>query len=183
MSFWLLSSSSDRRALDVVDGVGRFSGHGLHYSRRTPGFKMFTGVGQQTVLVGADGTAVWAVVRQRTPSAVGSGASRGRSGELDRASRWVWRNMMFRNLGDVPSSSLVVDATRCTYEEWSRKYGFLPLEVLHPGYCCKKAGYHNQRVVRRKIYLDAPCPALLLRGECSCCPQQSRRELARVRAL
>lgn len=33
---WLLSSSSDRRALDVVDGAGQHAGRGPHYSRRTP---------------------------------------------------------------------------------------------------------------------------------------------------
>jgi hypothetical protein len=63
---WELSSSSDRRALDVVDGTGPFDGHGPHYSRRTPGSRTFTGVGQEIVLVHPSGAA-WAVVRQRTP--------------------------------------------------------------------------------------------------------------------
>jgi hypothetical protein len=48
---WELSSSSDRRALDVVDGTGPHEGHGPHYSRRTPGSKTFTGVGREIVLV------------------------------------------------------------------------------------------------------------------------------------
>jgi len=30
---WLLSSSSDRAALDVVDGTGPFQGMGPHYIR------------------------------------------------------------------------------------------------------------------------------------------------------
>ena len=54
---WLLSSSSDRRALDVVDGAGPFLGHGPHYSRRTPGSKTFTGVVQEIVLVTGCGRA------------------------------------------------------------------------------------------------------------------------------
>ena len=40
---WLVVSGSDRRALDLVDGVGRWEGHGPHYSRRTPGAPIRTG--------------------------------------------------------------------------------------------------------------------------------------------
>jgi hypothetical protein len=185
---WSLSSSSDRRALDIVDGVGRFSGHGPHYSRRTPGSKTFTGVGQEIVLVLDDGTAVWAVVRQRTPSARGSGASRGRTGDADLAPRYVWRNMIFRNLGQALSSELVLAALTVTYREWAVRYGALPVEILrteidpkkirgsNPGCCYKKAGFHNSRTVRGKIYLDAPCPTLLLCGECSCCRGSSLQQ-------
>ena len=180
---WLLSSSSDRRALDIVDGVGRFEGHGPHYSRRTPGSKTFTGVGQEIVLV--TDSAVWAVVRQRTPSARGSGRSRGRTGVEDTAPRYVWRNMVFRNLGAELSSALILDALAVTYREWTVRYGRLPTEVLrteidptkirgtNPGCCYKKAGFHNPRMVRGKLYLDAPCPTLLLLGRCSCCPGSS----------
>lgn len=183
---WILSSSSAPEALAIVDGTGRWSRQGAHYSRRTPGSKTFTGVGQEIVLVTEDGSAVWAVVRQRTPSARGTGASRGRVGASDPAPRFVWRNMCFRNL--VPSllsSELVLSATARTYEEWAKKYGALPIEVLrteidprrvrstNPGCCYKMAGYHNARTVRGKIYLDAPCPTLILLGECSCCPRSS----------
>jgi hypothetical protein len=89
--------------------------------------------------------------------------------------------MLFRNLGRTLSSKLILSATVATYQEWPRKYGALPLEVLrtevdpkktnssNPGYCYKMAGYHNARVVRGKVYLDAPCSCLLLCGECSCC--------------
>jgi len=178
---WVLSSSSDRRALDIVDGSGPFCGYGPHYSRRTPGSKTFTGVGQEIVLVTDDGTAVWAVVRQRTPSAVGTGSSRGRIGETDLKPRYVWRNMLFRNLGQELSSRLILDALAVTYSEWVVRYGSLPIETLrteiepkkirgsNPGCCYKKAGFHNSRMVRGKLYLDAPCPALLLCGECTCC--------------
>jgi hypothetical protein len=182
---WRLSSSSDRRALDIVDGVGRFSEYGPHYSRRTPGSKTFTGVGQEVVLVTDDGTAVWAVVRQRTPCARGTGVSRGRSGECDQLPRYVWRNMLFRNLGDVLSSRLILEALVVTYREWVSRYGFMPIERLrteidprrvrstNPGCCYKKAGFYNSRMVRGKIYLDAPCLQLLLCGTCSCCTGSS----------
>ena len=165
---WLLSSSSDPRALAVVDGVGPHTGAGPHYSRRTPGSKTFTGVGQEVVLVTADGSAVWAVVRQRTPTARGTGASRGRNGATDGRARFVWRNMIFRNLGASRSSDLIRSAHIRTLEEWVRRYGKLPAETLrtevdgarirstNPGYCYKQAGWVAFKTVGTKIYLAAP---------------------------
>lgn len=189
---WHVSSSSDPAALAIVDGTGKWYGAGPHYSRRTPGSKTFTGVGQEVVLVTDDGAACWAVVRQRTPSAAGSGASRGRVGTSDARPRFVWRNMLFRNLGKELSSDLIRRALEMTYAEWAKKYGALPIETLrteidprrvrstNPGCCYKKAGFHNARTVRGKLYLDAPCPTLLLLGECSCCRKSSLQKIARV---
>ena len=178
---WQLSSSSDPRALAVVDGLGIHAGRGPHYSRRTPGSKTFTGVGQEVVLVTADDCAVWAVVRQRTPSAKGTGGSRGRTGQTDAKPRYVWRNMLFRNLGPRRSSELIREALVETYAQWARRYGGLPLENLrteidiravrspNPGYCYKVAGWRKDRVVRGKLYLLAPCPARVAGVECACC--------------
>ena len=122
---WRLSSSSDRAALDVVDGLGVCAGHGPHYSRRTPGSKTFTGVGQEIVLVTRCGRAVWACIRQKTPMAVGTGRSRHRRGDGDKATdanaRYVWRNMMFRNLGAGLSSDLIRDALDMTYAAWQSR--------------------------------------------------------------
>lgn len=175
MSRWELSSSSDRRALDVVDGTGPHAGKGPHYSRRTPGSKTFTGVGQEIVLVTKDGNAVWACIRQRTPSRPGSGSSRGRTGTTDEKPRYLWRNMMFRNLGAGLSSDLIQEATERTYIEWVRRYGSLPEECIrteigvrsvrsaNPGYCYQRAGWtferdaKGRRVVRGgKAFLWAP---------------------------
>lgn len=165
---WLLSSSSDRAALDVVDGTGKHIGKGPHYSRRTPGSKTFTGVGQEIVLVTEDGNAVWAVVRQKTPAKRGSGNSRGRTGQPDSNSRYIWRNMVFRNLGAGVSSELIREALAKTYIEWVKRYGELPPETLrteieikkvksrNPGYCYKMAGWIKDRVVRGKLYMNAP---------------------------
>lgn len=165
---WLVSSSSDPRALAVVDGTGAFEGAGPHYSRRTPGSKTFTGVGQEIVLLHESGRAVWAVVRQRTPSARGTGASRGRTGTPDPRVRMIWRNMLFRNLGAGLSSDLIRSATAITYALWPEKYGALPDERLrteigiqavqsrNPGFCYLCAGYTRDRIVRGKLYMWAP---------------------------
>ncbi len=167
---WLRSSSSDLDALAIVDGLRQHEGHGPHYSRRTPGSKTFTGVGQEVVLLHDSGLAVWAVVRQKTPSKRGSGGSRGRTGVADAAPRYVWRNMLFRRLPTCPvqASSLIETATRATYIAWSLRYGAMPPERLrteigigavksaNPGYCYKMAGYVKDRVVRGKLYLWAP---------------------------
>jgi hypothetical protein len=168
MPEWLLSSSSDPRALAVVDGTGPFEGYGPHYSRRSPGSRTFTGCGQEVVLVTDCGRAVWAVVYQRTPSARGTGASRGRTGTPDSATRYLWRNMMFRNLGAGLSSDLIREAVECTRVEWEARYGRLPAERLrtevdvrkvasaNPGYCYLMAGWERGPVVRGKLYLYAP---------------------------
>jgi hypothetical protein len=167
---WFLSSSSDPRALAVVDGLGCFEEYGPHYSRRTPGSKTFTGIGQEVVLVSEDCRAVWAVVRQRTPSARGTGSSRGRTGVADPKPRYVWRNMLFRNLESRlgKSSDLIRSAVLKTYEEWVIRYGALPEERLrtevdtrrvksrNPGYCYLMAGFAKDRIVRGKLYLYAP---------------------------
>lgn len=167
---WLLSSSSDRRALDVVDGAGAFEGLGPHYSRRTPGSKTFTGVGQEIVLVSDCGRAVWACVRQKTPMARGTGGSRGRSGQTDAKARYVFRNMLFRNLGAGLSSELIQDAVKETIEKWIERYGDAPSERLrteiaidrvkstNPGFCYLKAGWERGQIKRGKLILWAPLP-------------------------
>ena len=171
---WMVSSSSDPVALAIVDGLNRFSGYGPHYSRRTPGSKTFTGIGQEVVLVHESGCAVWACVRQRTPSRAGTGASRGRTGISDPNPRFVWRNMLFRRMPECPviASDLVRTATIATYSIWKEKYGEIPAERLrteigieavrssNPGCCYKKAGYVKDRIVRGKMYLFAPPPGV-----------------------
>ncbi len=167
---WRLSSSSDPAALDIVDGRGRFAAYGPHYSRRTPGSRTFTGCGQEIVLLHESGAAVWAVVRQRTPSKRGTGASRGRGGSPDAAPRYVWRNMLFRRMPECPvrASELIRTATEATRIAWAARYGSLPAEPLrtevdtrrvrssNPGCCYLKAGYTRDRKVRGKLYLFAP---------------------------
>jgi hypothetical protein len=173
---WRLSSSSSKAALAVVDGLGRFDGMGPHYSRRNPGSRTFTGVGKEIVLISDCGRAVWAVVLQKTPAKRGTGSSRGRSGQADSGSRWVWRNMLFRNLGAGLSSNLIKSATVATYIEWRNRYGELPdvarlvdgglrteigigkIQSSNPGYCYQCAGWDVIGTRRGIRFLRAPPP-------------------------
>lgn len=167
---WRVSSSSDPRALAVVDGTGRFDGAGPHYSRRSPGSRTFTGVGREIVLLTTCGRAVWSVVLQKTPAKKGTGNSRGRDGTADPAVRYVWRNNMFRNLGAGLSSDLITAATGETYRYWILAYGELPncrlrteidptkIRSTNPGYCYRVAGWQPDTARRRggKVFLYAP---------------------------
>ncbi len=165
---WTLSSSSDPRALAVVDGLGEFAENGPHYSRRTPGSKTFTGIGREIVLVTDCGRAVWACVYQRTPSARGTGSSRGRTLAPDSRPRFLWRNMVFRNLGAGLSSALIREATERTYAEWIIRYGELPPERLrteigikqvrskNPGACYQLAGWERGETKRGRLFFWAP---------------------------
>jgi hypothetical protein len=183
---WTLSSSSSLSALAIVDGTGIYAENGPHYSRRTPYSKTFTGVGREIVLITRDGSAVFASVYQKTPARAGSGTSRGRAASMDGACRFVWRNMLFRNLGPHLSSALIRSAVATTYREWGIRYGALPLEALrtevdpravrstNPGFCYLAAGFHTRRLVRGKIHLTAPCPTRVMTDGCACCPAVAR---------
>lgn len=75
---------------------------------------------------------------------------------------------MFRNLGSFLSSELIKEALICTYNEWIKRYGDIPEERLrteveiekiksrNPGYCYIKAGWEKDKIVRGKLYLNAP---------------------------
>jgi len=114
------------------------------------------------------GCAVWACIRQRTPMAAGSGTSRGRGGATDVRARYVWRNMLFRNLGACLSSDLIRSATEITYREWEHRYGSLPDERLrsevdvrrvrstNPGFCYLMAGWERGELKRGKLFYWAP---------------------------
>lgn len=118
----------------------------------------------------ACGRAVWACVRQKTPAARGTGTSRGREGKSDSRVRFLWRNMLFRNLGAGLFSDLIKSALEMTYVEWARRYGELPSERLrteigvaevqsrNPGYCYVMAGWEKGETRRGKLFLYAPQP-------------------------
>jgi hypothetical protein len=109
-------------------------------------------------------------VRQKTPCAVGTGMSRGRSGITDVKPRYIWRNMIFRNLGAGLSSILIREALALTYFHWASRYGSLPLERLrseidvrrvrstNPGFCYLMAGWERGETRNGKLFLWAPSP-------------------------
>lgn len=172
LSGWQLSSSGAQEALAVVDGLGPWAGHGPHYSRRSPGSRTFTGVGREVVLYHPDG-AVWAVVLHRCPAPRGAGLRRHTvrdgHGVADVADgRWLWRNVMFRNLGAGLSSDLIRTATALTVLHWTERYGYPPpldmrtevdvrrVRSTNPGYCYQRAGWRRGPTVRGKLHLFAP---------------------------
>jgi hypothetical protein len=136
----------------------------------------FTGIGQELVLVTECGRAVWAVVRQRTPSKAGSGATRGRNGTPDDSTVFVWRNSVFRNLGAGLSSWLIQWATEATYRWWPELYGEMPRERLrteikiaavrsrNPGACYQLAGWERGER-RRGIQFFYAAPAAQIDAE------------------
>lgn len=172
---WHLSTSSSAQALALVDGLGQWSEHGAHYSRRTRGSRTFTGIGAEVVLRTDD--AVWSVVLQRTPTPRGSGSSRGRVGVAARTP-FVWRNNVFRNVGRTHlSSDLIRWAVEDTARHWVNIYGELPsvrmrtevdvkaVKSRNPGFCYLCAGWERGPLRRGKLILYAPAidlPALAL---------------------
>jgi hypothetical protein len=86
----------------------------------------------------------------------------------DTKARYLWRNMLFRNLGAGLSSELIREATAITYREWIKRYGALPDERLrteidvarvrssNPGFCYMMAGWEKGIVKNKKLFLWAP---------------------------
>ena len=152
---WRLAKTTDRLALDIYDGLGDFSEHGPHYSRRTVGGHRVMGPGRQVVLLHESGKALWTVIYQRPPASKIPGLM-------------LWRNTVFRNLGAGLSSDLIRSATDATYREWFARYGELPparlrsevdrshIKSVNPGYCYKLAGWTHERTVRNLLHFYAP---------------------------
>ena len=84
--------------------------------------------------------------------------------------RYIWRNMIFRNLGAGLSSILICEALALTYFHWAWRYGSLPLERLrseidvrrvrstNPGFCYLMAGWERGETRNGKLFLWAPSP-------------------------
>lgn len=150
---WWVVKRTDRRALDLVDGMGIFAGLGPHYSRQTVGAAEFMSSGKTLVMLTDCERAVWGVIENRVP---GGGERR-------------WRCSMFRNEGAGRSSDLISQATALTFTYWERRYGGLPSVPLtteidpakvrrkrDPGRCFLKAGWLKVREHRGFVVLQAP---------------------------
>lgn len=183
---WLVVGGADPRALAVVDGLGPHAAHGPHYSRRSPGTKHFTGVGQEIVLLTACERAVWACVLHRAPAAPGTAklkrprldaparAVTTTASQAEGRARYLWRNVIFRNLGAGLASDLIRAAATATYRAWAERYGRLPEArlrtevclrrakargITNPGYCYLMAGWERGETRRGKLHLWAPLPS------------------------
>lgn len=76
--------------------------------------------------------------------------------------------MLFRNLGQVRSSTLIRESVSLTVAHWLDRYGELPTEALQtevradavrseiPGYCYRRAGWKKVRESRGLVYLECP---------------------------
>lgn len=132
---WFITDKGDPDALALVDGVS-INGE-PHYSRQTPGARMFTRNGQNIVLITPDARAVWVSFRPTPGKAK-------RPDGLD-----CWECALFRNEGPVLSSTLIVEAELATAAVWGAapKDGFITfvkpsaIRSTNPGYCYKMAGW------------------------------------------
>lgn len=147
---WQVRTRSDRVANAHAD---------RHYSRRTVGAGRVGGNGEALVLVTADESATW----------VSTWVSTWHKYALDGLD--AWRCSIFRNEGDVLSSTLIRQAMTTTLEMWGDRVPhrdgwvtFVDVDEIasaNPGYCFKRAGWW-----RDKTYT----------------PDRRRRSLIRLRA-
>jgi hypothetical protein len=151
---WLITDKGDPDARALVDGEVTT---GIpHYSRQSPGSRLFTRNGQNLVFITEDKLAVWVTFRPTPGKAT-------RSDKLD-----AWECALFRNDGPYKSSVLIREAVLLSCAIWGAlpKDGFITfvkpecLRTEIAGYCYKRAGW--RRVGHSsdgKPLLRAPRPA------------------------
>lgn len=133
MDYWRRSHKFDKRAAALADG---------HYSRRTPGSPQFMPPGETIVLVREiGGDQIDALFGWWRPHpASGLRAMNGLDG---------WTCTIFRNVGPVLSSTLILDAELHLFAplvpcgpDGLLTYVFdRKVASVNPGYCFKRAGY------------------------------------------
>jgi hypothetical protein len=138
---WLITDKGDPDARMLVDGESIEAAP--HYSRQTPGARMFTRNGQNLVFITADARAVWVTFRP-TP-----GKAKRQDG-LD-----AWECALFRNETKKPrllSSDLIREAVELSRVLWGPfpADGFITFikpSAVRPkkdvGYCYLKAGWEE----------------------------------------
>ncbi len=127
---WIVVSKGDIRARGIAD---------KHYSRQTKGSPQFTRPGKNLVLLLENCSALWVSWRPA------NGINR-----MDHLGE-VYECTIFRNEGDLLSSSLILSAIQLTEEVWGKpKDGWVTyiadakVQSVNPGYCFKKAGFINK---------------------------------------
>ena len=134
---WLITDKGDPDARRLVDG--EFTNGIPHYSRQTPGARMFTRNGQNLVFITPDALAVWVTFRPTPGKAV-------RSDKLE-----AWECALFRNEGPYLSSELIREAVELSWSLWGipPKDGIITfvkpsaVQSQIPGYCYKRAGWRR----------------------------------------
>jgi hypothetical protein len=134
---WLITDKGDDDARALVDGERT---NGIpHYSRQTPGARLFTRNGQNLVFVTADSLAVWVTFRPTPGKAT-------RPDKLD-----AWECAMFRNDGPELSSDLIREACNLSRALWGQypRDGLITyvkpsaVKTTIPGYCYRRAGWRR----------------------------------------
>lgn len=134
---WLITDKGDPDARALVDGesVGKLP----HYSRQTPGARLFTRNGQNLVFLTDDARAVWVTFRPTPGKAK-------RADGLD-----AWERALFRNEGPVLSSQLIREAVSLSWALWGVPPPDGLITFVRPdrvasglaGYCFRRAGWRR----------------------------------------
>lgn len=139
MTHWLITDKGDPDARRLVDGES--IGASPHYSRQTPGSRLFTRNGQNLVFMTDDLFAVWVTFRP-TPGVAH------RSDRLD-----AWECALFRNEGSIRSSDLIREAVELSISLWGPPPSDGIITFIKPscvgkgnlfhvvGYCYRRAGW------------------------------------------
>jgi len=159
-TYWLITDKGDPDARRLVDGEG-FNGI-PHYSRQSPGARLFTRNGQNLVFMTTDRRAVWVTFRPTPGKAT-------RPDKLD-----CWECAMFRNESAfgrlVLSSELIREAVELSCAIWGPfpRDGFITyvrpdrVKSRNPGYCYLMAGWKRcGSSSDGKPRFDAPSPAVV----------------------
>ena len=148
---WLVTDKGDPEARALVDG--ETTNGKPHYSRQTPGARLFTRNGQNLVFITPDALAVWVTFRPTPGKAV-------RSDKMD-----AWECALFRNDGPCTSSILIREACALTMAIWGTQPAdglitFIRPECVQseiPGYCYRCAGWKRVGVSSTgKLLFRAP---------------------------
>lgn len=166
-TLWLITDKGDLDARALVDGeVFGLRGR-AHYSRQSPGARLFTRNGQNLVFMTPDHRAVWVTFRP-TP------------GKAERADGLEgWECALFRNEGAwkmqrVKSRDLIREAVELSYSIWGRPgkdgiFTFIKPECVGKGredhiagYCYRRAGWKRVGAASDgKPRFRAPTPAVI----------------------
>jgi len=144
--YWVISDKGSKRALQLVE---------RHYSRQKPGTNQFCRPGDNLVLLGNDGKALWVSYRYHPSSRLK------RTDGLN-----AWECTLFRNEGGRLSSDLIKEAVAITAKAWGiPEDGFVTyvnpkaIKSSNPGYCFQKAGFVRGGTSKRRGFVRLVLPA------------------------